>query len=98
LDIGGGDVSRAIAKGPSVAGAAIMLFVWMQDHELTGIRRSFSAAIREALYAAQRDGDCIGVVAVGRVRRPGKASFYAVNVARRLNKPVFVRLSHSNSP
>ena len=77
-----------------VAGTAIMLFVGVQDDDLTGIGSSFSAAIREALNAAQREADCIGVVTVGSVRHTGKASLYAVNVARGLDKPVFAALCH----
>ncbi len=93
LNIGWRNVSRAIAKRLIVASAAVMLFVGMQDDNLTGMRSSFSATIREALNAAQRDADCIGVVAMGSVRLTGKTSLYAVNVARRLNKPVFARPS-----
>jgi hypothetical protein len=62
------------------------------------MRSSFRATISEALNAAQRYADCIGVVAMGSVGHTGKTSFYAVNVAGRLDKPVFVRLSHFDSP
>jgi len=94
LNISWGDVGRAIAKDLIVAGTAIMSFVGVQDYDLAGKRGSFSAAISEALNAAKRDADCIGVVAVRSVRRTGKASFNTADVSGGLEKPVFARLSH----
>ena len=93
LNIGWRYVGRAIAKGLFIAGAAIMLFVGVQDDDLTGIRSSFRATICEALNAAQRYADSISVVAVRSIRHAGKASFYAVKVAGGLDKPVFGRVS-----
>jgi hypothetical protein len=78
-------------------GATVVFFVGVQDDDLTGIRRPSDATIREALNAAQRDANCISVVAVGSVRHAAKASLNALNFAGSLDKPV-ARVSHSNSP
>ena len=82
------DVGCAIAERRAVARAAVMQFVGMQHHQLSGQGMARLAAIVEALDAAQRHADGVGVVAVRRIGRAGEASLDAIQIARRPADPV----------